>query len=106
LRSRPEPFRTLAKTVRQPWQGILAYFQTGLTSAAIEAVDTVIQLAKRMARVFKNFVYFNTAAYLQTGRLQMRDSGYQLTPHYPHTKQQKSQLSVYRLSQAAENLNT
>ena len=69
LRSRLEPFRTLAKTVRQHWQGILAYFQTGLTSAAIEAVNGVIQLAKRMARGFKNFVYFRTAAYLRTGRL-------------------------------------
>ena len=36
LRSRLEPFRTLAKTVRQHWEGILAYFDSGLTSAAIE----------------------------------------------------------------------
>jgi transposase len=62
LRSRLQPFRNLAKTVRQHWQGILAYFQTGPTSAAIEAVNGVIQLAKRMARGFKNFVYFHTAA--------------------------------------------
>jgi transposase len=33
-RSRLEPFRTLAKTVRQHWEGILAYFNSGLTSAA------------------------------------------------------------------------
>jgi transposase len=68
-RSRLEPFRSLAKTVRQHWQGILAYFDTGLTSAAIEAVNGVIQLAKRMARGFKNFVYFRTAAYLRAARL-------------------------------------
>jgi transposase len=53
LRSRLEPFRALAKTVRQHWEGILAYFNTGLTSAAIDAVNGVIQLAKRMARGFK-----------------------------------------------------
>ena len=69
LRSRLEPFRTLAKTLRQHWHGILAYFQIGLTSAAIEAVNGVIQLAKRMARGFKKFVYFRTAAYLRAGRL-------------------------------------
>ena len=63
-RSRLELFRTLAKTVRQHWAGILAYFDTGLSSAAIEAVDGIIQLAKRMARGFKNSVYFRTAAYL------------------------------------------
>src|SRR5438552_7064620 len=62
-RSRLSPFRILAKTVRQHWEGILAYFDTQLTSAAIEAVNGVIQLAKRMARGFRNFVYFRTAAY-------------------------------------------
>jgi transposase len=69
-RSRLEPFRSLAKTVRQHWQGILAYFHTGLTSAAIEAVNGIIQLAKRMARGFRNFAYFRAAAYLRAARLQ------------------------------------
>ena len=64
-RSRLEPFRSLAKTVRQHWQGILAYFHTGLTSAAIEAVNGIIQLAKRIARGFRNFAYFRAAAYLR-----------------------------------------
>jgi transposase len=72
VRSRLEPFRTLAKTVRQHWDGILAYFGTGLTSAAIEAINGVIQLAKRMARGFKNFVYFRTAAYLRAARLKFQ----------------------------------
>src|SRR6201987_3044249 len=63
------PFRHLAKTVRQHWAGILAYFDTYLTSAAIEAVNGVIQLAKRMARGFKNFIYFRTAAYHRAGKL-------------------------------------
>jgi len=69
-RSRLEPFRSLAKTVRQHWQGILAYFHTGLTSAAIEAVNGIIQLAKRIARGFRNFAYFRAAAYLGAARLQ------------------------------------
>jgi transposase len=68
-RSRLQPFRALAKTVRQHWQGILAHFDTHLTSAAIEAVNGTIQLAKRMARGFKNFVYFRTAAYHRAGKL-------------------------------------
>jgi transposase len=70
-RSRLRPFRDLAKTVRQHWEGILAYFDTHLTSAAIEAVNGVIQLAKRMARGFKNFVYFRTVAYHRAGKLQL-----------------------------------
>ena len=70
-RSRLSPFRDLAKTVRQHWEGILAYFDTRLTSAAIEAVNGVIQLAKRMARGFRNFVYFRTAAYHRAGNLNL-----------------------------------
>ena len=37
-RSRLSPFRNLAKTVRQHWDGILAYFDTQ-RAAAIEAVN-------------------------------------------------------------------
>ena len=39
------------------WQrlGILAYFKSALTSAAIEAAHGVIQLAKRIARGFNTF---------------------------------------------------
>jgi transposase len=70
-RSRLSPFRKLAKTVRQHWDGILAYFDTHLTSAAIEAVNGIIQLAKRLARGFKNFVYFRTAAYHRAGKLNL-----------------------------------
>jgi transposase len=44
-------------------------FQTSLTSAAIGAVNGVIQLAKRIARGFRSFVYFRTAAYPRAGRL-------------------------------------
>jgi transposase len=70
-RSRLSPFRHLAKTVRQHWDGILAYFDTHLTSGAIEAVNGIIQLAKRLARGFKNFVYFRTAAYHRAGQLNL-----------------------------------
>ena len=70
-RSRLSPFRKLAKTVRQHWDGILAYFDTRLTSAAIEAVNGIIQLAKRMARGFKNFLYFRTVAYHRAGKLNL-----------------------------------
>jgi transposase len=70
-RSRLWPFRHLAMTVRALWDGILAYFDTKLTSGAIEAVNGIIQLAKRMARGFRNFVYFRTAAYLRAGQLNL-----------------------------------
>jgi transposase len=70
-RSRLSPFRHLAKTVRQHWDGILAYFDTQTTPAAIEAVNGVIQLAKRMAHGFKNFAFFKTAGYHRAGQLKL-----------------------------------
>jgi integrase len=51
-----------------------------MTSAAIEAVNGIIQLAKRMARGFKNFVYFRTAAYHRAGNLQLAVPKHDLTP--------------------------
>jgi Transposase len=59
------------RPVRQYLDGILAYFDTKLTSGAIEAVNGIIQLAKRMARGFRNFVYFRTAAYHRAGQLNL-----------------------------------
>ena len=70
-RSRLWPFRHLAQTVRQYLDGILAYFDTKPTSEAIEAVNGIIQLAKRMARGYRNFVYFRTAAYQRVGQLNL-----------------------------------
>ena len=43
--------------------------ETRLTNAAIEAVNGILQLAKRMAKGFRNFEYFRIAAYLKAGRL-------------------------------------
>jgi transposase len=70
-RSRLEPFRKLSKTLKAHWDGILAFMETRLTNAAMEAVNGILQLAKRMARGFRNFRYFRIAAYLKAGGLQL-----------------------------------
>jgi transposase len=68
-RSRLEPFKKLAKTIRQFWNGIVSYFDSRLTQGAIEAINGIIQLAKRRARGFRNFLYLRTIAYWNTGKL-------------------------------------
>ena len=68
-RSRLEPFRKLARTIKNHLDGIVAYMETGLTNAAIEAVNGILQMAKRMAKGFRSFHYFRLAAYLKAGRL-------------------------------------
>jgi transposase len=73
-RSRLEPFRKLARTIKGHFQGILAYMETRLTNAAIEAVNGILQMAKRMARGFRSFHYFRLAAYLKAGHLNILQS--------------------------------
>lgn len=70
-RSRLEPFRKLARTLKAHWEGILGYFESGITSAAIEAINGKLQLAKRIARGFRNFAFFRAIAYLKTARLDL-----------------------------------
>ena len=68
-RCRLKPFRKLSKTLKEHFYGILAYLETRLTNAAMEAINGVLQLAKRTARGFRNFRYFRLTAYLKASRL-------------------------------------
>jgi len=70
-RCRLEPFRKLSRTLKAHWTGVLAFMETRLTNAAMEAVNGILQIAKRMARGFRNFHYFRIAAYLKAGGLQL-----------------------------------
>ena len=71
-RSRLEPFQKLARTIRQYWDGIVNFFNERITQGAIEAINGIIQLAKRRARGFRNFVYLRTIAYWNTGKLDIK----------------------------------
>ena len=68
-RCKLEPFQKLAQTIKRHWDGILGYFKSGITSAAIEAINGKIQLAKRMARGFRNFEFFRAVSYLKAAKL-------------------------------------
>lgn len=70
-RSRLEPFKKLAKSLRNNMEGILGYFQNYTTSAALEALNGKLQLAKRQARGYRNFNNFQAIAYLIAGDLPM-----------------------------------
>lgn len=68
-RCKLEPFQRLAQTIKRHWDGILGFFKSGITSAAIEAINGKIQLAKRMARGFRNFEFFRAISYLKAAKL-------------------------------------
>ncbi len=71
MRSRLEPFKKVAKSIREHRDGIVAFMETRLTNGLIEAINGLLQLAKRMARGFRSFTNFRTVAYLKTSHLQL-----------------------------------
>lgn len=70
-RSRLKPFIALANTIKAHWEEVTAFMETRLTNGLIEAINGLLQLAKRMARGFRSFVYFQTMAYLKCAKLQL-----------------------------------
>ena len=58
-RSRLEPFRKLATTIRTHWDGVVEFLETRVTNGPIEAINGLLQLAKRMARGFRFFKHFS-----------------------------------------------
>ena len=71
MRSRLEPFKELARTIRRHRDGILAFLRTRVTNGLIEAVNGLLQLAKRSARGFRSFKNFRLIALLKAGRLDL-----------------------------------
>ena len=51
-RSRLDPFRKLARTIRRCFDGVLAYFETGYTTGLAEGKNTKARLATRQAYGF------------------------------------------------------
>jgi len=59
----------VAKSIKAHWDGIVAYLKTRLTNAAAEALNGIIQTAKRKSRGFRNFEYFRAVIYLVGSKL-------------------------------------
>ena len=70
-RSRLGPFKKLADSLREHWDGVVAFMETRVTNGVIEAINGLLQLAKRMARGFRSFATFRTIALLKAGRLKL-----------------------------------
>lgn len=68
-RSRLEPFVKLGRTLKRHRDGILGYFKNYTTSAAIEAVNGLLQLARARARGYRTFRNFQAMAYWIAGSL-------------------------------------
>jgi len=64
-----QPFVNLGMTLKKHRDGILGYFNHYTTSAAIEAVNGLLQLARRRARGYRTFRNFQAMAYWIAGGL-------------------------------------
>ena len=70
-RSRLEPIKKFAQTVKKHFAGIMRYFTSGLTSGAMEGINSRIQEVKRRARGFRNIRNFIAMIYLEAGGLKL-----------------------------------
>jgi len=68
-RSRLEPFKRLAKTLLTHWDGVVAGMLQSRNNAYAEAMNVLLQQAKRAARGYRNTENFIAIAYLRMSKL-------------------------------------
>lgn len=71
MHSRLEPMKKVAKSLRRHKEAILEYFINRITNAFAEALNSLIQTAKRKARGFRTYKGYRTMIFLVVGKLQL-----------------------------------
>lgn len=71
--SRLEPMRRAAHTIRNHWEGVLAWHRHKINTGVLEAINGLIQAAKRRARGYRNVKNLITMIYLIAGKLDFND---------------------------------
>ena len=71
IRSRLQPMRYLAKTLRRHLENILTYLTHRITNAVTEGLNAKIQLIKYSSRGFRDRERFKTAIYFHCGGLDL-----------------------------------
>lgn len=72
IRSQIDQIKKVARTVKGHWDGILSWFNSKLSNGFLEAVNGLIQAAKRRARGYRSTKNLINMAYLIAGRLDFR----------------------------------
>jgi len=72
IRSQIKQVRAVAKTVKNHWNGILSWFDSQLSNGFLEAINGLIQAAKRRARGYRTTKNLINMAYLIAGKLDFR----------------------------------
>ena len=70
--SQLKPMIKVAKTIKRHWDGILNWFDSKLTNALLEGMNSLIQAAKSRARGYRSSRNFIAMAYLIGGKLKFK----------------------------------
>lgn len=70
--SRLQPIIDAAYTIKNHWQGILRWFDTGISNGILEGINSLIQAAKDKARGYRSTKNLITMVYLIAGKLDLR----------------------------------
>ncbi len=70
-RSRLEPMKRVADTLRKQKKSILSYFYARVTNAVAEGINSLIQSAKRRARGFRTLESYKCMIYPVVGKLKL-----------------------------------
>lgn len=71
MRSKLEPIKRVARTIRQHFEGVMQAQLHDVTNASSESINSLIQRAKYMARGFRNRARFRTAILFFRGGLNL-----------------------------------
>ena len=72
IRSQLEPIKKVAECIKRHWEGICNYFDSKLTNATLEGINSVIQATKSRARGYRSTKNFITMIYLVAGKLNIQ----------------------------------
>jgi transposase len=67
MRSRLEPMKKFVRTLRNHYEGVVAFIETGLTNATAEGLNRIVKIVKNRASGFRNLDAFSDMIYLTVG---------------------------------------
>ena len=78
IRSRLDPIKKVARSLKAHLSGLLNYFLYPITNAVTEGLNSKIQQIKANARGFRSFANYRTRILFFCGKLDLLPTGYQM----------------------------
>ena len=69
--SRLQPIIEAARTIKRHWDGVLRWFESGITNGVLEGINSLIQASKAKARGYRSLRNLITIVYLVAGKLDL-----------------------------------